>query len=586
MAATAEYVDYIGDSTADFAEWEADLAVDQIIDFHEWEAELNTNDTHARAPESEIYGRSLSTIYRLGAFMVEHAMTEEVVTSPEAAQAKREFITSVAEGFGTDMELGGGLEVRDFDARPVIDGKVMADDLKTPVSSMIAAGLKNAAEKVKTEALKDDFRFVPQFIRSKWDYSNARIVDKMTQGKTAYNTRIVISPFPEEAAAKSGNAYWRHIGYVPHLRRGFLQLYHFDGEHEVLAGSLSFDGSNIQRLREVFARRGKAIPENEITDNWLKYAITGNLSAEEAKALATEIADEAADPAYKKSTNTVDVTERYEGIMERVFNETYVHICESLARGRQTEDAHKLIRQLADQAHHFNDRYSKALYKMRADKSQFTDDDSIVLHELLVYSTIEMMRGLYLKEKDNENSRINKYDDSAYTATYLQSLDSATFQNALGNAGADGARQNHGYSACGIEINLGEGGEGPDNPQSVFGGTTKRDHDSLGSRTFRCKNGHLNHRPFEDTIEQCWVPGCKDSVACKPKENKPKDKKDIKKELKEEVAEARPELAAEAESAFDELDIPAIETEEKRRRQTKQVGKHALQQSEPVEEAS
>src|SRR5262245_48133663 len=66
---------------------------------------------YERAPESEIYGRSLSTPHRLGALAVEKTASE-IIHSPEAAQAKAEFYTSVEEGFGTDEELGDVLEVR------------------------------------------------------------------------------------------------------------------------------------------------------------------------------------------------------------------------------------------------------------------------------------------------------------------------------------------------------------------------------------------------------------------------------------------------------------------------------------------
>src|SRR5690606_26219736 len=151
---------------------------------------------------------------------------------------------------------------------------------------------------------------------------NAIVVDKMAKRETDYNTRIVISPFPEEGAKKSGDAYWRDIGYVPHLKRGFVQLY-YAGKEGVVTGSLSFDGSNKERLREIFRKRGIDIPETEVTDNWLQYAVTDTLSEDEAKKLALEIADEASDLKYKKTTNTVDVTNEHRVIMNKVFNESY-----------------------------------------------------------------------------------------------------------------------------------------------------------------------------------------------------------------------------------------------------------------------
>jgi hypothetical protein len=408
--------------------------------------------TYMRAPESEVYGRSLSTVIRCGAFMVDKAL-QEVIDSPEAAQARAEFYTSVEEGFGTDEELGGRLEVRDFDVRPVVDGHVMAN-------------LKCAQEKYKTEAAKNDRRFLPQLIRSGWDHKNALAVDKMARGETDYNTRIVVTPYVEEAAAQSGDEYWRHVGYVPKYRRGFVQLYHVNGS-EVITGSLSFDGSDKKRLREIFKDFVIEIQKEETTDNWLQYAITDNLSEDQAKALATAIADKAGDPNYEKSTNTVEVTKKYRPVMERAFSESYIHICESLFRRRQTDKTQDIILRFADKAHHFNDRYSKSLYKMRANADQFTDDDAVVLHELLVYSTIEMMRALHLKKSETFSIT---YERVETTPNYLQTTNDALFLNMLSGFGAEGAKNNRTYSACGLAISLGDKGS-KDGPQFAFGGS-------------------------------------------------------------------------------------------------------------------
>ncbi|HSX06294.1 MAG TPA: hypothetical protein VLG92_01075 [Candidatus Saccharimonadia bacterium] len=418
-----------------------------------------------RPPELEVYGRSLSTVYTLGALAVEKSFNK-ALGSPEAAQARIEFYTSVEEGFGTDMELGGGLEVRDFDVRPVAEGRVMAKDGKRAITDMTKAGLICAEETALA-----DLRFAPQLIRSKWDHKNALEVDAMAGGKTDYNTRIVVSPFPEEAAAQSGNAYWRGIGYVPHLRRGFVQLYHATEKGPVLTGSLSFDGSNKKRLREVFGQLDVAIPDDEITDNWLKYAINGTFTEEQAIRLATGIADKAGDPRYKKNTNTVDITKQYEQLVERAFSESYIHVCESLYRGYQTTELRKLVHQFANNAQHFNERYARALYSMRANSDYFTDDDSIILHELLVYSTIEMMRALHLED----TTVMYAHAGSSYVD--LHYIDASSFQSLLGGFGADGARNNRGYSACGLEIALGGNPEERWNeygPQAAYGGIDKK----------------------------------------------------------------------------------------------------------------
>ncbi len=449
------------------------------------------------APEAEIYGRSLGTIRKLGTLMLFRPLVE-TVASPEAAQAKVEFFTSVEEGFGTDMELGGGLEVRDYDNREIIDGRVMAKDLKTPISEMTESGL------ICAEAtLAIDERFRPQYVRSEWDHHNALIVDKMARGETGYNTRIIVSPFPDEAATDSGDEYWRNIGYVPHLKRGFVQLYHVNENGKLLSGSLSFDGSKKEKIKEVLGTYGVDIPEDETTDNFLKYAYIGTISEENAKYIATDIADKSKAERSEPVTNTVDVTLKYRPLLERVFNESYVHLCESLVRGYQTEGVQNLVLQLYSYASSFRNRYSQSLNGMLRNMNSFTSDDSIVLHELLVYSTIEMMRSLHLGTTSNV---YNTFSES-YTADEISELDEGAFQNILGGFGADGANSNRTYSACGLSISA--GGEG--NPQGAFGDIDGGE-DMFGSLDFQCNNGHWNRRQRNTLMANCLI--CGDSVKC------------------------------------------------------------------------
>lgn len=493
MAVAAERIKQQTD-TFDWDIAEVQFVQDRLVDL------ASETNLHERPPESEIYGRSLSTPHRFGAFAV-GKVASEVVHSPEAQQARVEFYTSVEEGFGTDVELGGGLEVRDFDKRPTIEGRVMAKDLKTPVSDMTRAGLKCAVE-----TAKKDKRFKRQLIRSIWDDRNALIIDDMVQGKTGYNTRIVPTLFPEEGAEESGSAYWRGVGYVPHLKRGFIQLY-YACEDGLMSGSLSFDGSDIGRLREVFSKYGVNIPKDETTDNCLQYAITGTLSEEDAKELALELADQLADPKYKKTTNTVEVTSDHRAVMDTVFDESYVHACESLFQGRQTPETRGLVLQLADNAEHFNSDYRDALYRMRSNRDRFTDGDWIVLHELLVYSTIEMMRALHLQATEPGIKGASFYNAEYLDVAYLQSLDQASFQSALGGFGAEGARNNRIYSACGLAISPGETGNSGDSPQRAFGGTAE----SSGKKWMSCP--YCPAKVFDDPCAKILCcPKCKAKV--------------------------------------------------------------------------
>ncbi|MDL2363317.1 MAG: hypothetical protein QFB86_02975 [Patescibacteria group bacterium] len=456
---------------------------------------------YVRSPKEETYGRSLTTIFRLGRLMVENSVAD-VAHSPEAEQTRAEFYTSVEEGFGTDKELGGGLQVRDFDLRPVIDGRVMAKDLKTAVSEMTQAGLICARE-----TADKDKRFLPQLTRSKWDHQNALIVDKMVQGETGYNTRIIVSPFPEEAAAKSGNKFWQDIGYVPHLKRAFVQLYHVN-EEGLLAGSLSFDGSEKEKIREVLHRLGVEIPLDEITDNYLGYAYMDTLQVDDAKALGLAVANDAGDAKYNKTTNTVDLTRQHRAAMEAAFNDSYIHACESHARGIQTPKTRQLIMSLAHEAGHFNKRYASALYKMRENEKQFTDDDMAVIHELLVFSTIEMMRAVHLKEPAPNFVSSGASAVVMFNQAHIESMNEQEFQKVLSGFGATGARENRVYSACGLSISLG-GEPGNDDPQSAFGGLSSKELSWHGGsiKKGKCVNCHKD----TDVGVKSW---CKKCIKC------------------------------------------------------------------------
>lgn len=462
--------------------------------------------------QNETYGRSLSAIRSLGRVAAAESY-RIAVNSPEASQARVEFFTSVEEGFGTDSELGRGLEVRDFDHRPVIDGHIVSKDPNRSVVSMTFDGLKCAQEKYKEESALGNHNFKSQLIRSFWDHDNAQKCDQMARGKTDYNTRIVVSPYPEEAHLVTGGKYWGDLGYVPHLRRGFVQIY-YSGPDGLVAGSLSFDGSNKARLREVFAKHGVNIPEEEVTDNWLKYAITGEFTEKQAKAIALELADDAADPSMRKNTNTVDVTAKYSDIMNSVFDKSYVLACQSMTVGKQVPGIRNLIQEYVNNSAHFNARYKKALAGMQSYPDKFTEDDMVVMHELLVYSTIEMMRAIHVEARSGDNlNDVEKgyYHYDAHTEYIRSAMASGQLDQAIGGFSGIGASNNRGYSACGLSISPGEeASNGADGPQSAFGGAESRER--LSWHGGKIKKGKcVNCKERTDVGVASW---CKKCIKC------------------------------------------------------------------------
>ncbi len=409
------------------------------------------NNVESNPVAHETYGRSLTTMRSvgecrarrrfagLGRRMFGWKMRHHDTLTPAEQQGYVEFLTSVAEGYGTDRALGNSLEVRDFDELSVVNGLVMARDLSRAVSEMTGNGLICGYE----EMLKNPW-FAPQYVRSQWDHKNALSVDSMARRETWYNTRIIVSPYVEEAAEESGEDKWGHVGYVPHLRRGFVQLYHMLGNGKVLTGSLSFDGSDKIRLLEIFNKHlGADIPEDTRTDDWLRYALTGVFTDRQAKEFAVALADLLTDEQYEKSSNTVDVTEQYGDLIQSAYSESYVFACESLVLGRQSRRMRKVIKKLHEHSQSFNSHYQEALKKLRRHPGVFNDADAAVIHELLVYSTIEMIRSLH----QNNVS----YDDA------VRSMNGAEgFIGALSAYGATGAEEGRDYFACGLSISPGD----------------------------------------------------------------------------------------------------------------------------------
>src|SRR3546814_5256051 len=108
---------------------------------------------------------------------------------------------------------------------------------------------------------------------------------------------------------------------------------------------------------------------------------------------------------------------------------------------------------------------------MRANKNRFTDDDMAIIHELLVYSTIEMMRALHIEKTKPVYDDTYIYRNRELDLEHFQTAaNPELFQSALGGFGADGARNNRIYSACGLSISLGGENGMSDSPQSVYGG--------------------------------------------------------------------------------------------------------------------
>ncbi|HSX30366.1 MAG TPA: hypothetical protein VLE99_00410 [Candidatus Saccharimonadales bacterium] len=402
--------------------------------------------------------------YGLGVIAVALSL-QEAITSPEADQVMDEVRTGVNEALATDEQYGDELEATEFYVPLIVDEQLMAKDGKTPIADMTENGLVCAQKTAEA-----DERFSPQLTRCEWEHALSLLANAMMGRKTPFDTIIAVSPFVEEAVEESGDAFWQKVGYVPRSRRGFVWFWHVNEDGTPLAGTLSFDGSSKARLREVFAEElGINVPEELRTDGWIQYAYTGTLSEDAAKELAIRVRDKANDPRYQKTANTATLTDQNEPTIRRVVNESYAPVCESLVRRRQTAETIQVVDQLARNAHYFDERYAGPLRRLQANRELFTHDDWMIMHDLLVYSTVEMMRALHVEAtmpRPGPNRKAR--NDGHFLAVELQTANSAIFQTMLGDFGGDGARNNRIYSACGTALDPGRKQKN-DGPQSAAG---------------------------------------------------------------------------------------------------------------------
>lgn len=480
-------------------------------------------------PEEEKHGRSLSAVRRLGVASYENPNID-LTACPEADQVKIEFYTSVEEGLGTDKEFGTKMKVNKTLSLKIDQeqGCVLSFDNKTTISQMTENGVICA----KKEAKKDP-RFQFQYKRSLFDDANAHDVDAMVRGEREYNTKIVVTPYPEEAARKVGSSYVGNMGYVPSLKRGFVQLYHVKtqgeelyipitegelilGEDELLAGSYSFEGSDIEHLYEVFQELGVHVPEGVSTDEWLQFALTDNLTAEQAVKLAQGVAkmcnQKIAKHSKAEALDTVNMTAKNKTLIDRIFYESYAPIALPTVTGQQTSELKNVIKAYCARSHHFSKEYQDALSNMMK-KDTFDDEDAAVMHELLVYSTIEVLRAIELEQTVETQKIMYNVDPEQ-----LAAISSRQLQEMLGGFGGYGAKNKRTYEACGNGIDPAGADEflealGLKNPQEIFGGKYRRGRrDKFGSLTFRCPKGHENEREPGKLMPECKV--CGIDVSC------------------------------------------------------------------------
>lgn len=474
--------------------------------------------------ESEEYARSTRALRLLGAAALSGVNVEAATN-----QLQQEYESSIAEMIKSDEEFGNRLEITRPDAFSVVDGTVLAYDEETSIIKLVEDGARKSQD-----ASMIDTRMETQHNRDMADLRNALLVNEMVSDNSKPNTRIVVSLEPIEAMDRDGAQYWENLNYTKGL--AFIQVYHRQEDGNLATWTLSVDKSDKNTWRKVMANHNVIIPEEEVTDNWLDYALEIDVDDSDlekvSRGLREEYYSNIPDSLHRDSINKH--LEDNQEFVDQIFEQLYAPLAESLVDGNNTEVFQDFARE-AQNIVTLKPSIRQRLFKI-SNSQKLELEDVKILEELVRYSVAEELRdGLKPKNKEIKTPSItpkiteinNLKFGTPNVYRQLTPIDSMINQMTISlRRGADAGRS---YGSCGgtsriardpITDTLSTFGL----PQDIFGGFATKpndqeygpDEDSRGPLDFECPDGHPNRREKNGPLlEKCQEPGCDAKITCK-----------------------------------------------------------------------
>jgi hypothetical protein len=419
------------------------------------------------AEVQEEYAHSLSSIRRLGAFILEGETTEQ--QSIETL-VRDDFYTGLGENLKTDREFRDMLDIDPWHNFAVKDGKVTAADGTTMVD-MLERGLD-----ASSRAAEIDPRMHNQVVRDRGDLKVARDVDALQPGELY----VTVSMDPKDAMARDGVRYWETKGYRQGL--AFLQFYykHTDGG-EVTAGAYSVDSSDQQLWRQVQARYGVTIPDGTSSDEHIQHALVRSMDSGDVLSFVDGMRQTYYQAAgdYRRRWSLTDYIERHSHMVDGYFEHYMRPLAEAIYSGknnRAMQDFAAVILQTVDSLK--PEAYS-GLVRV-CNSGNFDDESGRLMEGMVRYAVVELLRsGLKGDETSlNTASRAaGNVDAYAPNQGHMNYLLAASIQE-----GTSAGRSYGGCSSLDLasaERALRESGQA-DNPQSAYGGAGERSSEGNG----------------------------------------------------------------------------------------------------------
>jgi hypothetical protein len=455
----------------------------------------------------ERYAASLSTIRSLG-----EASLSGVGLETAEELAYDDFTTKVGEMLKTDPELSGSLDVARDKYFKVKEGQVCAAN-GTPMVEIVRGGL-TASQNADDPRLRET-----QAVRDEGDVLVAEAVDTLEIGQSM----IVVSMEPALELWGKDALFWRQRGYRPGI--AYIQRYSKIDDKTVCAAAYSSDHSDFGRWKDLLTARGIEVPSDATPNTLIRTMWVFEADTEEAdnQAQALRRDNYALAGASNERLSVDEYLASKETLVRAMFDAYYPAVARALVSGKNQDS----LREFA----------SQALLQLRpgkldpgvmrqiihiANSPVFTEDMARAMDDMIPYALTEQLRrnltGRRLHEKTS-NLRLS----TTMPLVEMQLLQQQSIhQIALGGI-QSGLAAGRSYGGCsGTNLAAAEQNEvGLRVSQDVYGGadggkTYPPGEDEHGPRTFKCTEGHINHRPHGKLLTECQHRGCKKgSVGCK-----------------------------------------------------------------------
>ncbi len=427
----------------------------------------------AEARQKEEYAHSLSTLRRLGEFLVD-SVVESQEERPIRELAFADFSSAATEMLKTDKEFRPSLDINNKSEYPVVDNEVRVTDGRSMVA-IIATGHKKSLEAARSQP-----ELNVQVIRDAGDLENARYVNKLRVGMT----RIVVSMKPKEEL-KTYKKTYADLGYKEGL--AYIQWYSRADENTLVAGSYSVDMSNEATWRELFASFGVTIPEDESPNTWIRHAIELQATPAEAEQLVCSIRERY----YKqrgcngKRYSVSEYVANHSAVIQRIFDSYYPALAEAVHSGRNSERLQALATAML-QADIKDLKPEIRRQLSRIGNSHYFDDESgRVMDSIIRYAAVEELRkGLpsLVSKILVPKAYIAPKQSFGYSSHVIYGIPPQELHQLLANNVHSGVQARRSYAGCAGQIqfsseqkNTLNASEGDINRQEAFGGNLSSD---------------------------------------------------------------------------------------------------------------